>query len=411
MAIPNIIINKINYTKILKDLLIDNKFNFEEKLKQEIVNLTEVPDKEILLLGRARTAIYLAVKNSIQEKKNKLILMSPFTIPEVIELVISAGGIPHFVDFLSESTFFDLNYIKDCIKLKPSALIITHYNINQINYSEISKLCENNDIDLIEDSAISFSGKVENININSLSNYSLYSFSSFKLINFFFGGALTVKSENVTNIRELTKNWKSLKFLNYKNQITRTLLYKFLTNKYIYNSFTINYLKFRSKFKNEEIDLIDKKLKTKKIFIDKTYFSLLPNYGATELYRKIGEYPKERKNRQKIANLYYQSLQDITAGSLYNVKDLINTSDNFSFMIICKDFKHKAELKKKLLNKNVNIGSQMYPNCSLISKYSSFNGKTSNMKNLCDKILILPTHSKLTDDYVKNLIYEIKKNY
>ena len=69
MAIPNIIINKINYTKIIKDLLIDNKFNFEEKLKQEIVNLTEVSDKKILLLGRARTAIYLAVKNSIKEKK------------------------------------------------------------------------------------------------------------------------------------------------------------------------------------------------------------------------------------------------------------------------------------------------------------------------------------------------------
>ena len=34
MAIPNIVINKINYTKILKDLLTDNSNNIEEKLKQ-----------------------------------------------------------------------------------------------------------------------------------------------------------------------------------------------------------------------------------------------------------------------------------------------------------------------------------------------------------------------------------------
>ena len=71
MAIPNIVISKINYTKILKDLLIDNDNNIHEKLKQEILKLTEVDDKKIILLGRARSAIYLATKNSINQKKNK----------------------------------------------------------------------------------------------------------------------------------------------------------------------------------------------------------------------------------------------------------------------------------------------------------------------------------------------------
>ena len=69
MAIPNIVISKINYTKILKDLLIDNDNNIHEKLKQEILKLTEVDDKKIILLGRARSAIYLATKNSINQKK------------------------------------------------------------------------------------------------------------------------------------------------------------------------------------------------------------------------------------------------------------------------------------------------------------------------------------------------------
>ena len=47
MAIPNIVINKINYTKILRDLLTDNSNNIEEKLKQEISSLTEINDKKI----------------------------------------------------------------------------------------------------------------------------------------------------------------------------------------------------------------------------------------------------------------------------------------------------------------------------------------------------------------------------
>ncbi len=411
MAIPNIVISKINYTKILKDLLIDNDNNIHEKLKQEILKLTEVDDKKIILLGRARSAIYLATKNSINQKKNKIVLMSPFTIPEVIELVMHAGGIPYFIDFYKDSTFFDLDYIKESIKLNPSAIIITHYNLNQKYYSEIYKLCQNNNIDLIEDSAISFAGKVDNIKINSLSDYSLYSFSSFKLINFFYGGALSINSKNVENINNLMQDWDYLKPFNYKNQIYRTILYSTLTNKLFYNLFTINYLKFKGKLKYEDSNLIDNKLKNQKNLVDKSYFSLLPSYGASELYRKIGDYPKEKQSRQKISKQYFDGLKDITSGTSHNIKNLIDTSDNFSYMIMCRDNKHKINLKKILLNKNINVGSQMYPNCSLMNKYSSFKGKTTNVSNLCEKILLLPTHSKLTDDYVNNLIYEIKKNY
>ena len=411
MAIPNIVINKINYTKILKDLLTDNSNNIEEKLKQEISSLTEINDKKIILLGRARSAIYLAVKNSISQKKNKLVLMSPFTIPEVIELVIYAGGIPYFVDFYKDSTFFDLDYLKDSSKLNPAAIIITHYNLNQQNYFEIHKLCENNNIDLIEDSAISFSGKVENININSLSDYSLYSFSTFKLINFFYGGALLIKNKNINDIKKLMQNWNVLKFQDYKSQIYRTILYSILTNKYVYKTFTINYLKLKDRFKTEDLNIIENKLKKEKNFIDNSYFSLLPMYGVSELYRKIGNYSHERTNRQKIAYQYYNSLKDITASASFDIENLIGSSDNFSYMIMCKDREHKRNLKKKLLIKNLNVGSQMYPNCSLYDKYSSFNGRSSNLNNLTEKNLILPTHSKLTNEYVQNLIYEVKKNY
>ena len=133
--------------------------------------------------------------------------------------------------------------------------------------------------------------------------------------------------------------------------------------------------------------------------------------GISELYRKIGNYSHERTNRQKIAYQYYNSLKDITVGASFDIENLIGSSDNFSYMIMCKDREHKRNLKKKLLIKNLNVGSQMYPNCSLYDKYSSFNGRSSNLNNLTEKNLILPTHSKLTNEYVQSLIYEIKKNY
>ena len=116
--------------------------------------------------------------------------------------------------------------------------------------------------------------------------------------------------------------------------------------------FTINYLKFKDKFKTEDLNIIENKLKKKNNLIDKSYFSLLPRYGISELYRKIGNYSNERKNRQKIAYQYYNSLKDITVGASFDIENLIGSSDNFSYMIMCKDREHKRNLKKKASSLN-----------------------------------------------------------
>ena len=166
------------------------------------------------------------------------------------------------------------------MKLKPADIVITHYNLNQINYPEIADICKENNVDLIEDSALSINGKVKKTQINSLSDYSLFSFSSFKLLNFYYGGAIAVKKENYNDIKELTKNWKILTFSDYLKQFYRTTLYSSLTNKFFFNLFTINLMKI-SYLKNNN-DIIDTKLAKLNNSIKSNYFSLPPNYAISE---------------------------------------------------------------------------------------------------------------------------------
>ena len=330
-------------------------------------------------MGRARTAIFLAVKSSIEEKKSKTVLMSPFTIPEVVELVLNAGGIPYFVDFFRDSTFFDLNILNESIKLNPSSIIITHYSLNQIHYKELSELCRKNNINLIEDSAIALSGKCNGININSLSDYSLYSFSSFKFLNFFYGGAISVKKEKLFSINNMIKNWKPMKINSYWPQVLRSSLYSLFTSTHFYNFITLNYIKYKSKSKNNDLDIIDNKFKNNNVKIDNSYFSLLPKYAILEILRKFDNYINDKKNRILIAKEYFKHLEEITIGSNYPINDLISQSDNFNFLIKCKDKHHKKYLKNCLLKKNINVGSQIYPNCHLIK----------NIKVLKEKVKIL----------------------
>ena len=73
-------------------------------------------NKKVRLLGRARSGIYLAVKILISHSKKKTVLLSPFTIPEIVDLVIYAGGKPLFIDHEKFSTNISIKDLSKKIK-------------------------------------------------------------------------------------------------------------------------------------------------------------------------------------------------------------------------------------------------------------------------------------------------------
>ena len=80
-------------------------------------------------------------------------------------------------------------------------------------------------------------------------------------------------------------------------------------------------------------------------------------------------------------------------------------------MIKCKNKIHRDNLRKKLLLKNYSCGKLFYKNCHKLQEFIHINGNSKNIDDLNDKILILPTHQNINEDYANNLINQIKKNY
>ena len=407
MSYPKQIIYNINYLKILKDFFINAE---SREFLNNFKNIANIEDKEVLLLGRARAGIFLAVKNAIKSKENNLIFLSSYTIPAVIDLVIHAGGKPYFIDFNKDTTYFDIASLQSKMKLNPAAIIITHYNINQISYEKISEIVRQNDSILIEDSALSISGKSKSININTLSDYSIFSFSSFKLLNFFYGGAIVYNKKFTAEINNETRNWPKLGLKDYLPQLIRTIFFDFITSKYLFNNLTIKYLK-RKYLKKNQNDFIEKKLKIEKILINKNYFSHPANLMAKELNRKLNQYKNDKSHRIKISKIYYKHLKSISINGDDNLLENIEKSDNFNYLIKCQNEEHRDELKKKLLVNNYDVGKTFYENCHLLERFSKFEGVSENITDLSSKVLILPTHYLISENYAESLSHAIQKNY
>ena len=408
MRNPKQIIYNINYLKIIKDAITNNDKNFFIENFKKLINTSS--EKKFLVLGRARAGIYIAVKQSIKLKKNNLILLSPYTIPEVVDLVINAGGRPHFIDFKKESTFFDLNLLSEKMKLKPAAVIITHYSLNQQNYKNISEIIKENNSILIEDSALAISGKSENNDINTLSDFSVYSFSSFKLLNCLYGGGIMLNNNYDDELIREINSWPKLTIKDYLPQLFRTIFFDISMSKQIYSRFTIKYIK-KTITKNYQNNFVENKLKFEKAIINSNYFTKPLNFVPRELDRKIDSYKSQRLHRIKIASIYCQNLHSISIVKNNLLPDMIKKSDNFTYLISCKDKNHKQQLRHKLIQNNFHVGDIFYNNCHQIKRFQSIEGESKNVDSLIDTIILLPTHYMVNEDYAQDLCNAIKKFY
>ena len=406
MYYPKQIIYPINYFNYLKSFFFKKK-NYEKDLVRKLQKLFSI-NKKIKLLGRARSGIYLAVKLLLKNSKNRIVLLSPFTIPEVIELVICAGGKPLFLEHEEGSTNISIKDLKKKIKLRPNSLILTHYNVNQKNYKDISSICRQNKVFLIEDCAISIKGSSQNTFIGSLSEFSIYSFSSFKFINYFLGGCISYKKKYEKTINKETQDWKQLKAKDYFSKFVQTFKFSILTNKYFFNFFTFHLLKYLS---NNKKNFLDKKSYLKENFVlDKSYFSLPSNSAIYEIFQKTQQYKLNKAHRQKIVKVYFKYLHSITIPKNNDKKNFFKNNDFIHYLVSCKNKNHKYFIKKKLLNLGFDVGGFFYPNCSQFKKFSRY-GKIKSVDTLINNLITLPTHPGINEKYAKKLSKKILEIY
>ncbi len=387
-----------NYFLIFKSFLKKNIVStVKDKLSNKISKILDYKNNYIFI-GRARTGIFLLVKIFLEAKKPK-VAMSPFTIPDVVNMVICAGGVPVFVDFEKKTTFLNLDQLETFFKKNQcSILILTHYNINENNYLKIKDLCTKYNIKLVEDCAIAIGGVSNGTKIGTLCDGAIYSFSSFKFLNFFWGGMVYIKNNQLfEQVNGLTKSWKTLSFIDYLPPIISSLKFDFLTSRLIFNYFTFNLLQINL---HKRKNLVNKQYADFEVGkLNKTYFTLPSEVFYDELYRKIDNFYSFQEKRVKNSLIYYNLLSKFSIP--YNIsEDLIINSSCYNYLIYSKN---KIALRVKLAKMGFDTGFSMYQNSHKFPSYSQFEGYSDEVDNLIENSIVLPTHYLITEDYAEQL--------
>ena len=380
--------------------LFPKKFSFssEKKLISKFSQILK-GNYEISLVGRARIGIHLATKYAIAESSSRDILLSPFTIPEVVNMVITAGANPVFVDSYDKSFDLDISALESEIKNRcPAALIVTHYHFNQKRLFEINEICRKYGVLLFEDSAIGMM-QSDSDDEKIVSTCKIFSFSAFKTLNYFYGGLIASEDDKFNDFvkREIIA-YPRLTQSQYLGQALKTMIYALATNRFIFSKLT---RRIYSRSARRRVPIAHLKPAPTVIGeIQDSCFSRPSAAAITELERKVENLVVDCNHRRKISKVYFELLSELVVGSNADVSD-IEKGSCFNFPVFLGD--NRDSIYFDLLVEGYDVGRHMYDNCHSLPEMEAFSGSSKRIEKTRQGLLWLPTHPKITADYAKKI--------
>jgi len=383
------------YLKVFLSFIFKRGNNYEKIFKKSLKEFFFT--ENILITSQGRVAAYNIFKVVISEQK-KEILISPYTLTEVVNAIIYAGATPVYVDIDIKTGLPLESDLDQKINDKTACLVVTHLYSNKEDILEFSKKYKNK-LKIVEDVAINFGARIEkNFFLGTFFDYGFYSFGIMKNLCTFHGGAVyskdKLKLDEIEN--NLSKNTDYPTILSLK-LVFFSMLIDFLYSKYIYNIFTHNILKLSLKRLDQFMyPGVYPKFSNKK----PTHY----NYNFQKNFAIAGiENLKVLQNKidsriQKV-KLYEKNLNK---NLILNKFDFYNINSFLEYPILLKKNKNKF-ISNELLKKGYDIRHTWYANSV---RYLKLNYKLDDFYNseyLHEKILSLPTHDKITQIDIINI--------
>lgn len=389
-------------------------FNFNKnkyiKSSKEITN--NLFDNKFIFTGQLRIGFYLVLQYLKNKHPQKIeVLISPLNIFPMINIIYKCGLKPVFVDNNINNISLNTEDLQNKITNKTLCCVLTNHYSNVSN-DEIIKLLNEKKIYSIEDCATTFLNfyPQSKVLLGKNSDFALYSFGLYKSVNCMYGGGIYAKNLLDKNIINKNKNYNIIKKNKILKQLLFFLIYKFLTNKYIYLIFTYQIIKFgilnnitsiKNFTKNDPKPFKSSQIKQNELF-DMNKFQYYLFYKG---YYRLEKIKKERF----LTCLEYDKIFSKYTSFFYIPKIIKNNFYQNYPVIIKKNKFSRTEFYNFLIKNNFDLAIYFYRNCSTLKCFQS-EIKCENSEYISSNILIFPCYKKIEFN-LKNKLSVLIKNF
>lgn len=375
MNIFNSLGSNYNFNFVLKSFL-----SFGNSTKKLETILEEKYNGKAILLYKGREAIELSLKQ-LNLPSGSFVAICGFTCFAVYEAIKNAGLDIEYLDIERGELNFSTNELEKHLKENPKIKVVIIQNTlgYPTDIQNISKVCKDNNITLIEDLAHCVGTKYSNgTEAGTVGDITILSFSQDKIVDGISGGALIKRSGEVD---------LHLQNVSIKRQIKDRF----------YPLFTFIIRKSYSFGIGKILHLILKRLKLLSGPMDELKDELhrLPTFHSNLISQAFSNLPENLSHRRSIASIYEKLINPKVVSQ--KIASQIYLSTNLRFPIFVTE---RDNLVKYLKQFGIYISDIWYDGPIAPKKYLSqtdYKKQCPNSELASSAILNLPTHINISE--------------
>jgi dTDP-4-amino-4,6-dideoxygalactose transaminase len=151
--------------------------------------------KHAVAMPQARVGIYFTLKALTATKKK--VVLSPYTIHDVINMVICAGATPVFADIDRKTCNIDTAEVARLVDDDTGAVMVTHLHGLACDIEGVAAICRERGVALVEDTAQSLGARVHGQRLGTFGDAGIFSFGMAKNVNSLYGGCVTTNRDDL----------------------------------------------------------------------------------------------------------------------------------------------------------------------------------------------------------------------
>ena len=353
--------------------------------------------RHAICVYQCRVGIYLAIKALIRPGQE--VILSPYTIADVVNMVIFAGGRPVFADVERHTCNISASEVEKLINPKTGAVLITHLHGVAADALRIKSICDSRDVPMVEDCAQAIAVKEQGKPVGTIGDVGVFSFEMHKNIATWMGGAVvTDRDDVVEKIRAELETFSTPPFPGLRRKVKSGLLDDVAKLPILFELVTYPVLRYGHLRK---VDFINRRNR-RKPQESKPATALPDEYKSryTPFQARIGLSQLKNIDREIQARIdrglrYHDGLKDIDGLILPPVQAVGSNSfpdGSNTFLWFPVQYSGREELLRFMFENGRDVAAGHFGNCADTSRYREFQRDCPNARRVASDLLYLPTY-------------------
>ena len=345
----------------------------------------------------ARTGIYLCLKALIQPGQE--VILSPYTIADVVNMVICAGGRPVFADLAPGTCNVDPEKVAAAITPRTGCVLVTHFYGLMCDMDRLRAICDRHGLPLLEDAAQAFGARLGGRPAGTLGTAGVFSFGLYKPVNSFLGGAVVTRDAGLRDRLAAEMAGMSVQPRGpWLAKLGEALRIDLVTQPTLFGA--AFFWLFRHAFLNG-IDAINNRLKIDldpklKVSVPPSYLHRLSATQAALILAQLDGVEAALQERIAAARLYHAGLRDVAGLTLPPLRDDGSHAYWYFTPIAENDGpRGRHALVGHAMRMGRDIAESYHRNCADLPCFAAWAGDCPEARRTAAGVIYLPTYPGL----------------